>query len=162
MLTPYLPSCRHSWSLMECAAAGSHMCGTGGAQPPLGPAGWGLGPSVYVCLSAYNTHIHTHSPSSLSRGVMDNTALVPFPIPGLQNSKGVFFIYSRLSLGPLRATSLAHCLDAHTLPHLCAGSAKLHIGPPGPGGQGLPRFLKPWGLACNRGTWRPWTHPRAP
>ena len=43
----------------------------------------------------------------------------------------------------LRATSLAGCLDAHTLPHLCAGSAKPHIGHRGPGDQGSPRFLKP-------------------
>lgn len=162
MLTPHLPSCRHSWSLMECAAAGSHMCGTGGAQPPLGPAGWGPGPSVYVCLPAYNTHTHTQTPSSLSRGVMDNISLVPFPVPGLQSSWGSCSIYSRLGSGPLRATTLAHCLDTHTLPHLCARSTKLHIGHPGPGDQGFPRFLKPWGLACNRGTRRPRMHPRAP
>ena len=147
---------------MECAAAGSHMCGTGGAQPPLGPAGWGPGPSVYVCLPAYNTHTHTQTPSSLSRGVMDNISLVSFPVPGLQSSWGSCSIYSRLGSGPLRATTLAHCLDTYTLPHLCAGSTKLQIGLPGPGDQDFPRFLKPWGLACNRGTRRPRTHPRAP
>lgn len=129
------------------------------ATPGAGRVGAG---AICLCLFVCLQHTHTHSPSSLSRGVMDSTALVPFPIPGLQNSQGSFSIYSKLSLGPLRATSLAHCLDAHTLPHLCAGSAKLHIGHPGPGDQGSPRFLKPWGLACNRGTRRPRTHPRAP
>lgn len=54
--TPHLHSCQHSWSLTERAAAGSHMCGTGGAQLPLGLVGIRVRPSVFVYLSVYNIH----------------------------------------------------------------------------------------------------------
>lgn len=67
-LTPHLPSCRHSWWLTECAAAGATCVGPAARSYPDAGARRGAGPSVSVCSSethAHNTHnrILTHSRS---------------------------------------------------------------------------------------------------
>lgn len=64
----------------------------------------------------------------------------------------------------------ANCLDACTPTpplHACVQAAQSSTeASPGQNGglgdQSLPRFPRPWRVACNRGSQRPRTHPRAP